>query len=416
MTDERTARGGVGWIVFALAVSLAAPVAGYAVVRNAAMEAAGNLGDPTTRLPPASVLSRMKAVMRASRRMQDDLPPGAVAVARRAAVELPLAYEPYFILARAEEKAGRYDRATRLMEEARRRRPNSTSVHVALLGYYSLAEAYQKAIDEADMAMRVNGRSMSLILPGFAKLVAADPKARQAIAVSLARRPPWRGAFLEVAATSKMDAASARALVSDIRRLAPSRVPQEEEAFLIRALVASGEYREARALWESFTPASLRTTAVTDGDFKGVTTLAPFKWNLHSGADGSAEAAKPSADARAHLEVDYFGGAPLVLADQTLAAKPGNYRLTSLLTGEGEPSDVELNWELSCLPSYKTIATLKLRPFGSGVHRRETAVTIPASGCTGQALGLIGRTGEVARPVHAEIRNIALTPVGAARR
>lgn len=415
MSEERAARGGLGWILVALLVSVSTPVVGYAVIRNTALEAAGNASDPTAKLPPSSVLPRMKAVMRAARRPQDRLPPGALAVARRAAVELPLAYEPFFIAGRAHEEAGRYDRAIVLMEEARRRRPNATSVHVALLGYYSLAEAYQKAIDAADMAMRVNSRSMSLILPAFAKLVGADPKARQAIAVSLSRDPPWRGAFLDVAATSKMSANDARALVTDIRRLAPSAKPQAEEAFLVRALVASGEYRNARALWESFTPASLRATAVTDGGFRGVKTLAPFRWTLGSGADGSAEITKPGTDGRSHLEADYFASGVMVLAEQTLAAGPGNYRLSAMLTGEGEASDVQLNWELFCLPAARPIATLKLMPFGSGVFRREVAVTIPA-GCAGQSLALVGRPGETPRTLHAEISNVALTPAGTSRR
>lgn len=416
MADEGAASSGSGWIVFALLVSIAAPAVGYAVVRNTALEASGNVRDPTTKLPPTSILPPMKAVMRAARRPQDRLPPGALAVARRAAVDIPLAYEPYFIFARAEEEAGRYRSATLLMEEARRRRPNSTSVRVALLGYYSLADAYQKAIDEADMAMRVNSRSMSLILPAFAQLVGADPRARRAIAVTLARKPPWRGAFLEVAATSKMKAADARALVADVRRLAPSREPQAEEAFLIRALVASGEYREARALWESYTPATLRAAAVTDDNFRGVTAFEPFNWKFGSVADGSAEVAKPAANGRPHLEVDYFGTGVLVLAEQTLGAKPGNYRLTTMLTAEGEAGDIQLNWELFCLPGSRPIATLKLVPFGSGIFRRETAVTIPTSGCEGQSLALVGRPGEVSRAVRAEINEVALTPAGRAGR
>lgn len=416
MANEGAAGGGIGSIVVAVLVSVVMPVVGYAVVRNTAIEASGPAVDLSAKLPPASILPRLKAVMRQSHRVQDDVPAGALGVARRAAVEAPLAYEPYFIGARVAEQAGRYRRATLLMEEARRRRPNSTSVRVALLGYYSLADAYQKAVDEADMAMRINGSSMSLILPAFAKLVGADAKARQAIAVSLARKPPWRQAFLEVAATSNMDPLIARSLVADVRRLVPARGAEAEEAFLIRALVGAGQYREARTLWESLTPAPLRATAVTDGSFKNMPALAPFNWKFGSGADGSAQMDKPTEKTRAHLEVDYFGGGQLVLAEQTLAATPGNYRLISILTGEGEAPDLELNWELYCLPASRLIATLKLQPFGRGVFRRETAVAIPASGCTGQSLALVGRPGEVPRTLRAEITEVALTPVGRARR
>ncbi len=408
--------GGVGSIVVAVLMSVLAPVVGYAVVRDTAMGAAGPVADLSSKLPPPSVMPRLKAIMRESRRAQDDVPAGAIDVARRAAVEAPLAFEPYFIAARVAEQAGRYNQATTLMEEARRRRPNATSVRVALLGYYSLAEAYQKAVDEADVAMRINGNSIALILPAFAKLVGLDPKARQAIAVSLSRKPPWREAFFDTAATSKMEPAAARALVADIRRLSPARGADLEEAFLIRALVASGEYREARALWESLTPAGLRANAVTDGNFRGLPALAPFNWKLASAAEGSAEIVRPSENGRAHLAVDYFGDAPLLLAEQTMAAAPGNYRLISVLTGEGDGPDLEFNWEVYCLPAPKPIATLKIQPFGSGVFRRETPVTIPATGCAGQSLALVGRPGEVPRTLRAEITSVALTPVGRARR
>lgn len=414
MAGERVASGGVGSIALAVLVSVAVPAVGYAVVRNAAIDAAGAASDPTDSLPPPSIVPRMKAVLRGARRPEQALPRGAMEIARRGAVEVPLSYEPYFIAARAEEQAGRYTRATMLMEEARRRRPNSTSVRVALLGYYSLADAYQKAIDEADMAMRISGGSMALILPAFAKLVGVDPKARQAIAASLVKNPPWRNAFLDVAATSKMDPDVARALVADVRRLAPSNNAGPEEAFLVRALVQAGQYREARTLWESFTPASMQAKVVTDGDFKGVDALAPFAWTFSSGSDGSAEITR--GDEGGSIEVDYFGGGVMVLAEQTLAARPGSYRLTTLLTAEGEAPDLQLAWELFCLPSARPIATLRLQPFGPNVFRRETPVTIPATGCAGQSLALVGRPGEVTRSLRAQITEVALTPFGGPRR
>lgn len=414
MVGERAASGGVGSIALAVLVSVAAPAVGYAVVRNAAIDAAGPASDPTGTLPPRSIVHRMKTVLRGARRPEEPLPRGAMEIAKRGAIEAPLSYEPYFIAARGAEQAGRYTRATMLMEEARRRRPNSTSVRVALLGYYSLADAYQKAIDEADMAMRISGGSTALILPAFAKLVGVDPKARQAIAASLAKDPPWRGAFLDVAATSKMDPDVARALVADVRRLAPSTAAGPEEAFLIRALAQAGRYREARTLWESFTPESARETVVTDGDFKGTKALAPFAWTFGSGAEGSAEIIK--GDERGSIEVDYFGGGVILLAEQTLAAQPGNYQLTTLLTGEGEAADLQLAWEMICLPAGRPIAMLPLQPFGPGVFRRERPVTIPAAGCAGQLLTLVGRPGEVSSAIRAQITEVALTPVGRSRR
>ena len=409
MAKVRTAEGGKRSAVLAVLVTLAAPVAAYAAVRNAVNDAAGNAAAPSA-LPPQSVVPDVKTVMRSARLTEGRLPPGSVELARRAAVKLPLAYEPYFIVARGEEQAGRYERATLLMEEARRRRPNAATVRVFLLGYYSLANAYQKAIDEADMAMRVNSRSATLILPAFAKLVAADARARAAVAVALAKRPPWRGGFLEAAANAKMDPESAAALVADVRRIAPSSTPQDEEAFLVRTLVAAGRYKQARALVASYGTAD--AAAIVDGKFAGVPAIAPFSWTLQAGQDGTAEISKASAGERSLLEVDYFGDTEVILASQTLALAPGRYRLTSTVRGETSAVDVGLIWGMFCLPSVRTIATLSLLPLGEGLARRETVVTIPVGGCEGQAISLLGKPGDVSRTLSAEITEVALVPLG----
>lgn len=404
-------------IVFAVVVSLAAPVLGYAAVRNAALDGPPSAVAAASALPPPSLLPQLKALIRVARRPDQKLPQGANLLVRRAAVVYPLAYEPYFIAARVEEQAGRYGRATVLMEEARRRRPNATSVRVALLGYYSLANAYQKAIDEADMAMRISGRSTELILPAFAKLVALDPKARQAIAVALARKPPWREAFLQAAAVAKIKPEDAKALVADIRRLVPSREPQAEEAFLVRALVDAGRAREAFSLWQSYRPPVARATdnVIFDPTFTGATAMQPFAWTFQSGQEGTGEIAKGGAGSRSMLEVDYFGDGEVVLAEQTIAARAGSYRLSTLLTGQSSAPDVRLVWQLSCLPSGPSLGRLELQPMSETMVRREAMITVPPSGCEVQSLALVGVPGDLSRTLSAQIAEVSLVPASAAR-
>ena len=402
-------------MIVAVLATLAAPVLAYTAIRNAAIDAAGSAADPTSVMLPRSMLPQVKATMRVARDPEKRLPARAQAVARRAAVALPLAYEPFYIQARLAEQAGRYDRATVLMEEARRRRPNATAVHVALLGYYSLQNAYQQAIDEADFAMRVNYRSRTLILPAFAKLVALDPKARQAIAVALSKNPPWRGDFLNAATTAAMAPVDAKALVADIRRLRPVAKPDLEEQFLLRTLAASGRYQEAHALWRSYGPASAPTAnMVVDPSFGGEPVMAPFGWTFTSGQDGTAEIAKASAGDRASLEVDYFGDTGVALAEQTLAAAPGSYRLSAQFSGNSNTSDIRLVWDLLCLPGGAPLARLLLQPLGDRPIRRETTLSIPAK-CNGQQLRLVGEPGDLSRTLRAQIFNVALVPAAAGR-
>ena len=414
MTEGKSGERSRSSVVVALLVTLAAPIMAYAAVRNAALDAVGAAGDPSSALPPRSIVAPLKAVMRTARRPETKLPADALAIAKRAAVAMPLAHEPYYIAGRVQEQAGRYRQATIAMEEARRRRPNATSVRVALLGYYSLANAYQKAIDEADQAMRINDRSQALILPAFAKLVAADVKARQAIAVALAKSPPWRGSFLKTAADAGMKPDDAKALVADVRRLRPSAAPQEEEAFLVRSLVAAGQYREARALWRSYVGAPERGgNEIVDADFGGGAGMQPFTWTLTSGQDGTAEIGKTSQGGRSLLEVDYFGDTVVPLAEQTLATAPGAYRLSTLFSGNGSAPDARLAWTLACLPSKRTIAELPLQPLEERTVRRDVAVNIPSTGCEGQSLTLVGQPGDVPRTLNAVITEVSLTTASA---
>lgn len=412
MANDGAGGPGKRSVVVALLVTLAAPVMAYAAVRNAAMDLAGAVGDPTAALPPRSVWPPLKAIMRAARRPDQALPANAHSVAERAAMAAPLAFEPYYIAARVQEKAGRYRRATVLMEEARRRRPNATSVRVALLGYYSLASAYQQAIDEADFAMRINTASRGLILPGFAKLVAIDPKARAAIAVALAKEPPWRGPFLEEAARAKLPPDTAKALVAEIRKLHPASSPQAEEAFLIQSLVQAGDFRGARALWASYNgqvPAGPNT--IVDPNFRGQGGLQPFAWTFYSGQEGTAEITKSGGAAL--LEVAYFGRAPTVLAEQTLSVRPGRYSLSTIVSGNSSAADVRLAWTMICLPSRRLLARLDLQPLGERSSRKQGAVVVPA-GCEGQLLVLSGEPSDLARTLGAEITEVSLVPASGA--
>lgn len=400
-------------VLAAILMTLAAPVLAYAAVRNAALDAAVDTGaDPSATLPPRSVAPSLTTIMRGARNGEVPLPLNAVDVARRAAIRMPLAFEPYFIAARAAEQAGDYDRATTLMEEARRRRPSSPSVRVALLGYYSLANAYQAAINEADMAMRVDTESQTLILPAFAKLVAADPKARSAIAAALAKRPPWRDNFLNAAVEANMSPADASSLVADVRSRSPSSAPQTEEAFLVRLLVRAGDYRGARALFERYCANGSALPQIIDGRFSGAAGVAPFNWLVYSNEEGAAEIAKVAGGGETSLDVDVFGDAPVRLAEQTLAAPPGAYILSSNVRGTSSSADIGLSWTLVCLPSNRQIAALPLQPLTSAPTRKRVSVMVPSSGCDGQGLGLVGQPGEIARSLSAQVLDVSFERTG----
>lgn len=399
-------------IALAVLLTVLAPFLIFVSVRAAAFEATKFEAQLGTVLPPPSALPDVRKVMRIARRTGSALPRNAEAVARRAAAAYPLAFEPYFIAGRVAERAGRYGEAVRLMEEARRRRANYAPTRVHLLGYYSLANAYQQAIDEADVAIRVSNRTSLYILPAFARLVAADPKARDAIAAALARGPIWEEQFYSVAAGAKMTPRDAEALVRSVRA-APRNMGDRkaQNGFLVDAFVRAGDYGRARELWQA-SAGDARGALVVDPDFtRGAPP--PFGWALTQNAEGVAERAPASGGEPAHLAVTYYGSAVARLAEQILVLTPGRYRLQFRARVDGSESDVGLQWRVLCRPGDRPLLSADM-PIEPEPRTTSAAFDVPAA-CRAQVLLLAGVPGDLPRTLSAQIYDVRIAPIGGRR-
>ena len=400
-------------IALAVAFTALAPFLIYVSARAAAYEATEFRAGLGNMLPPASVWPDVRRVMRVARRTGSALPRSAVPVARRAAVAYPLAFEPYFISARIAERAGRYDQAVRLMEEARRRRPNYAPTRVNLLGYYSLANAYQQAIDEADAAIRSSFNTRQQILPAFARLVALDPKARDAIATALARGPLWERDFYAVAGQANIKPSDAEALVGSVRASPRNRGDRAaQNAFLVDAFVRAGDYRRGRELWAQ-SAGGARDALVVDADFTR-DAPPPFGWALTESADGVAERTGASGGEPAHIATTYYGSAPARLAEQVLVLPPGRYRLAIRARLDGSTDDVRLGWRVRCRPGDRQLAAVDL-PTTAEPRVSATEFEVPAAACPAQTLLLAGEPGDLPRTLSAQIYAVRVTPAGARR-
>jgi len=395
--------------LLAVLFTVMAPVLAFSAVRTAAYEATGFRADLSGALPPESLWVDVKRVMRSARLPRRPVPPDTGDISLAAAKAYPLAFEPYFLAARVQERAGRYGNATKLMDDAGRQDPDYLATLDPLLSYYSLSNAYQQAIDEADVAMRVNPRTEQYILPAFAQLVARDQRARQAIATALARQPGWDDTFFRVAANSAMKPEDAARLVEDVRRRGrvEASVRRAQDAFLVTALVNAGRFAAARDHWLGTLAASAdRSTLVADSRFN-TQSLPPFGWELSSTNEGVAERTRPRGAEPPHLEVSYFGSAPAVLANQLLVLGPGTYRLstTAQVTGSGE--DAALSWRVLCQPGDRPIATMPLSA-SSRRQRLQSSFSVPA-GCAAQKLVLQGTPADLPRTVSAQIFSVDIT-------
>ncbi|HET9429227.1 MAG TPA: hypothetical protein VFO69_12790, partial [Allosphingosinicella sp.] len=271
----------------ALAVTLAAILIVYLVVRVHAPFLSPALA---TFLPPEdpSILARGLPYTAADPRQR--VSPDVLALSRRAAEAAPLAFEPFFVQAKAEEQAGRLDNAIQLMEEARRRRPAFDLTRIHLVAYYQQARRYPELLTEIDFVLRRNEEAAQVILPELAKLM-VDAQGRIALASILARNPAWREQFFEVAAGQPGSAEDALALLNLVQARRPPGGVGPERGLYLHRLVEAGDHQRARAIWLQMLPPGQRaqTAVLFNGNFRRIDAPAPFGWTVSQQPQGRAE-------------------------------------------------------------------------------------------------------------------------------
>ena len=180
--------------IAAWAVTAASPLIVWLIVKAAAAGLTPATAVALAPLPPADPALTLKAMSSLAQ-----LPTQRVTGQMRRTVQeglktLPLAFEPFFVEARAAEQKGDLRRAILLMEEARRRRLSHPAVRMQLMIYYIKVERFSEALSEIDFILRRDADLRPAMLPELTKLI-ADPRGRAALATILAREPSWREEF-----------------------------------------------------------------------------------------------------------------------------------------------------------------------------------------------------------------------------
>jgi hypothetical protein len=387
----------------AAAVTLLAAAALFLVARNA--------GEAMERLlPPAEVVA-LKLATAEAKRPDVKLSAQSLEAARRAIVAEPLAYEPFFVAARAAEQAGRFEEATRLMEEVRRRRPSFSPARLHLMGYYGRSGRHRDALLEADVAMRLSPEAQKHIVPLLADMLPYR-EAREGLARSLAANPAWRADFVDTA-KKKARPEDAAALLQEVRRLRPPHGTALEAGLLVETLVRVGRYAEARRAWTGLLSAADRGRLglVFDGEFAGSAAPGPFNWSFPSTPVGRAEIARAAGREPAQLSLSHFGGAPADLAEQVLVLTPGRYVLTLDAKADRPEISGEVFWRVGCLGSATELGILRLQKFGANFARHQLAFTVPA-GCAAQKLAVGASPGDLAQPVNVSFARLKVTRGG----
>jgi hypothetical protein len=405
--SQGEARGPVRRVA-AWAATAASPVVVYLIVKAAAAGIAPAAAVALAPLPPADPTPILKYLGRVAQQPTFQATPATLAQAQQGLDQLPLAFEPFFVAARAAEQRGDLRGAIALMEEARHRRPSYPAVRMQLMIYYTKAQRYREALSEVDVILRRNNELRPILLPELTKLI-ADPRGREALAAILATEPSWREEFFNAAAARRLDPADARDLYLRVRALKPRGDVRLERQLILQAQASTGDYAGARQTVIAGLPERERAASrnLFDGAFRGVSAPKPFGWKFEDLDVGRAE---PATDGgRTYLDVAYFGGRAVTLGEQVLALRPGRYTVSAAARSDNGISSGTIAWRISCLPSYNpVVGTLDLSGAGPADRRFAAAFTIPATGCGSQALRLVAEPGDVATVVNLQVSGLEI--------
>jgi hypothetical protein len=391
-------------------VTAASPLIAWLIVKSAAAGFSMTTAVALAELPPANPAPTLKVLATAATQPTIRMTEEMQQAARDGLTRLPLAFEPFFVAARAAEQKGDLRRAIALMEEVRRRRHSHPAARMQLMIYYTKAERYTEALTEIDVVLRRNEELRPALLPELIKLV-ADPRGRAAFATILAKDPSWREDFFAAAAGAaaarKLSTSDVRDLYERIRALKPDGDLLLERQLILRTQAASGDYVGARQTWLAALPQSERAPnrLMFDGAFRGLRAPEPFGWTFKDVEAGRAEPARDGQ--RTYLDVAYFGGRNLVLAEQTLALPKGRHALRVIARSPNGITSGRLFWRLACLPGGAQIGALDMGRAAAENRRFNAAFTIP-SGCPGQSLSLVAEPGDVAAVVNLEIERMEI--------
>jgi hypothetical protein len=407
VTSARARRGSSQGLILAVLFTLASPLLLYLIIRTAVV---GLSSATAASLPPQDLTPVLRQLLPRIADPRVPVPQQITTMARASVSENPLAYEPFFVFGKKAGDDGDLKRAIALMEESRRRRPNLLITRLLLMSYYGAAKRYPDALREMDYTLRSSEDVRRVVLPELVKTMRV-PEGRRAVAEVLAGRPVWREEFIKTAQSqaATLRPEQARDLLDRVRALRPRADWSLEHALYIQSLASAGRVGEARSAWLDTIPQAerLRSRFISDGDFTGRLGRQSFGWTLQESDAGRAEIIA-SAGRDSYLEVTYFGGKNIQLAEQMLALAPGAYQLSFLAkSGDGIKSG-NLSWAISCSPEGPELVRIRVADPQPSYRRYQGEVRVPASGCSGQRLRLLIEAGDMATGFNAQIAKMQM--------
>jgi hypothetical protein len=363
----------IGW----LAVKSAAVDA--LVRRNPYAAASVSPGDPRIALNLAMAEFRLK---------QGAVTPPLAERAIGSLQDAPLAEEPFFLAALAALVRGDEAAAEPLLIEAKKRNPRARATRILLLDRYLRAGRVEQAAAEISGVSRLMPATRRVLVPQLARF-ASDPKTSGALADILRSDPELMSGLLEHLASSGAQPETVLRLAGNEAGSAPDGQSPAWQQKLLSSLVKKGDVAGAQRLWSRFAGVPVNGAQIYDGQFQRRPGPPPFNWQFSSSAAGVAEPTKSRS-----LQVEYYGRTDAELASQLLTLPPGRHQLRFKAVGDSPERGSSVSWRLVCHPSNVEIASVPIDKLSYAPRTIGAAFVVPASGCSGQWLRLVGTPAE----------------------
>jgi hypothetical protein len=375
---------------------IAALLLGLVIVRNAAVgllaqRAPGSAARVWRDHPDVEISSAMTKIALAARAGRA-APSAVFPILSKAAVQDPLAADPYLVRGVQLSLSGDAGGAERAFKAAQWRDPRSLPAAYFLANLYVREGQTAPALRQIAALARLSPNGGQTAGPYIASF-AADPSNWPALRVAFRENPGLAEPTFDVLSSNIATVPSLLALVD------PRTVSAKASWFprLLDTLINSGQYAKAKSLWVRATR-SRAGELIHDAQFADTTSLAQFNWALTSNGVGLAER-----QAGGRLHVLYYGQEDGILATQLLTLRPGRYRLKYRLLGGQSAGENRITWSIWCDKALAALSSVTLRQGAEGGLQ----FAIPAD-CPAQWLRLSGSSGDIAQQADIMIGELRL--------
>jgi hypothetical protein len=249
---------------------------------------------------------------------------------------------------------------------------------------------YASAMSRIDGVLRARVDLHPQLLPILVSL-SNDANGRTALASTLSRDPPWRGALLNDLIKQHPDGALAHSIFSEIRKT-NGDIRDSEKQSVLRAMMKEKRFDAAYFLWLDFLTKAelLQVRAFYDGAFQ----LAPrnlfFDWNLPPRKNGRLQIGnRPGSSQDQVLVLDLYDdkqGGPLVF--QYLRLLPGPHKISFEQFSEKLKSERGLVWRVSCAESGTLLGQSKVILEDGPWEAQSFDIAVPEQDCLTQYMRL----------------------------